>query len=89
MAFVGMNPDVVKAQGKVLETQADKIKSISGRIDGLVADLNKAWNGPDSQRFIKSWNSEYKAQLTQASKVLRTKGQAAISQAKQQTATSA
>lgn len=88
MAKVGMNPDVVKAQARVLEEQADQIKRVSHRIDGLIGDLKAAWEGPDSDRFANRWHSDYKAQLSQAEKMLREKGQSATAQAKQQMQTS-
>lgn len=88
MAMVGMNPDVVKTQAKVLEDQADQIKRITSRIDGLVGELKSAWEGPDSQQFANRWNSDYKAQLAQAERLLREKGQSALTQAKQQMQTS-
>lgn len=72
MAWVGMNPEQVKAQKQELETQAGAIQKLIGKIEAEVNTIKSNWNGDDSEKFEKEWSGTHRPELEKAKKLLDT-----------------
>jgi uncharacterized protein YukE len=85
----GMNVEIGKAQAEVLDNQAEKIKGIKNRIDGLVQELQGHWWGADAKKFAQQWEGTHSQQLVKVHKQLKNVAQQIRTEAKSQAAKSA
>jgi uncharacterized protein YukE len=63
MAWVGMNDTEVKAQGSVLQVEAEKIKALVAKVDTEITAISQNWHGDE-------WNT-HKNELNQAQTLLQ------------------
>jgi uncharacterized protein YukE len=85
----GMNVEVGKAQAEVLDNQAEKIKNVKVRIDGLIQELQSHWWGADAKKFANQWEGTHSQQLVKVHKQLKNVAQQIRTEAKDQLAKSA
>lgn len=85
---LGMDPVRGKQQAGQLDEASTKIKKAQSDIDSAMGELKAVWFGDDANRYQSKWNSDYKAQLTQASKRLHAAAVQVRHEAAQQTKTS-
>jgi len=87
MAFVGMNDTQVKAQGNVLQSEADKIQTLIGKVDTEIESISNNWHGDDQKQFQSEWNG-HKNELLQAKNLLTQMKQTIDTEVNQQVNTS-
>lgn len=88
MAQVGMDVEAVTGLGHQLQNQADAINQVIATVDGIVSQLEGAWQGNDARQFADWWNSQHKPALHNAEEAVRGLGQSAINNANDQAAVS-
>jgi surface antigen/uncharacterized protein YukE len=63
---VGMDADQVRAMATKLLHEAERLTTISGTIDRIVADLPRVWKGRDAATFEGWWRDKHKPALNHA-----------------------
>ena len=70
MPKLGLDPEALSALQRQFKADADAIKSLTAKLDGL---LKAAWwEGPDATRFRSDWDGVHKSQLARISAELDT-----------------
>jgi uncharacterized protein YukE len=82
--MAGMNVEVCRAQAEILETQAQKIKTVKTTIDGLVEELKQNWWGQDARDFAGKWEGTHKPELQKVQTKLKNVVQTIRTEAKEQ-----
>ncbi|WP_295700999.1 WXG100 family type VII secretion target [Lapillicoccus sp.] len=65
-----MNDTEVKAQGSVLQVEAEKIKALVAKVDTEITAISQNWHGDDQKKFQNEWNT-HKNELNQAQTLLQ------------------
>lgn len=85
----GMNVEVCRSQAEVLDTQAERIKNVKVRIDGLIEELKQNWWGDDARDFAATWEGTHKPAIQKVHVSLKEVAQTIRTEAKQQVSASA
>lgn len=78
----GMNVDEVEALGRRLQSVAQDFDRWTADLDRLVNGVN--WNGPDAERFKRSWWPQHRGRLGGVTTELHGFGQSALNNASEQ-----
>lgn len=89
MARLGMDADVVEALGKQLRTQGQSIRMTVSKVDALVNQAGRQWDGGRSRAFVIQWQLTHRRDLLQLAESIEGLGQAALNNASEQRAVSA
>ena len=68
--FLGMTPEQVEAAGRALNTESTNLSAAVGRIQRLIDDSQRSWNGPDARAFAMMWQGSLRSQVKGASDLL-------------------
>lgn len=66
----GMNVGEVMREGRDLDRIAKELKKIQAALDKEVREIDSNWNGDDSKKFVKEWDSDHKNKIEAAIKLL-------------------
>lgn len=88
MAFTGMTVTNIRSSAGELTRQADELTAIRSRVESLVNEASRHWEGSDISQFRGTWQNSYRARLNQAADRLRSMSAELVRQAAQQEATS-
>jgi hypothetical protein len=67
---LGLDPEQLTTLQRQLKADADSIKSLTAKLDGLLKSA--WWEGPDATRFRGEWDGNHKGQLARISAELDT-----------------
>ena len=84
MARLGMDADVVEALGKQLRTQGQSIRMTVSKVDALVNQAGRQWDGGRSRAFVIQWQLTHRRDLLQLAESIEGLGQAALNNASEQ-----
>jgi len=68
--FLGMTPEQVEAAGRALNTESANLSAAVGRIQRLIDDSQRSWDGPDARAFAMMWQGSLRSQVKGASDLL-------------------
>ncbi|WP_208029069.1 WXG100 family type VII secretion target [Rhabdothermincola sediminis] len=80
--MLGMNPDEVEELGRLLQSHAERLRSLVSQITGNV--MSTGWVGPDATRFTHEWWPATRAQIIACAEDLHGFGQSALNNAAEQ-----
>jgi len=83
MAQMGMDVDAVERVGHQLTQSASAVERIVSTLDKTVSGLQQRWDGPDVERFIRSWPT-FRRSLLAAQAGIAGLGQSAYNNAAEQ-----
>lgn len=90
MARLGMDVDVVTQHGTALKNIGDNdIPSLLNRVDNIAQEIQGSWWGHDAQQFHANWTGTDRPALQRIAHEISNFGQQALTNAQQQTQTSA
>ena len=84
MAMIGMDVEAVRQHATQLNGQADQIEHIINAINGLVGQIEGAWQGNDAREFKSQWEGTHRTALHNAEQMIRELVHTANAQASQQ-----
>jgi len=79
-----MDADVVEALGKQLRTQGQSIRMTVSKVDALVNQAGRQWDGGRSRAFVIRWQLTHRRALLQLAESIEGLGQSALNNAAEQ-----
>ncbi|MDR1078109.1 MAG: WXG100 family type VII secretion target, partial [Propionibacteriaceae bacterium] len=88
MAWSGMSPTQIQSVAREISGQASDLAAIKRRLDSLVSQATRVWQGADARRFQNQWSSEGRSNMTKAHAMLQELSKTLFSEAQAQLDTS-